>query len=51
MVFDGNEGRLTDAAFPRDFAGDLSESKANVLYAVQEPFHNALLKGKAAHAG
>ena len=37
---------LTDAAFLYDFAGDLLESKAKVLYAVQEPFHKALLTGK-----
>jgi len=30
----------------RDFAGDLPEAKAKVLYAVQEPFHRALLIGK-----
>jgi pimeloyl-ACP methyl ester carboxylesterase len=33
-----------------DFAGDLPEAKAKVLYAVQEPFHKALLTGKTAHA-
>ena len=37
IVFDGDEGRLTEAAFLRDFAGDLP-SRARVLYAVQEPF-------------
>ena len=39
IVFDGNEGRLTEAAFLRDFAGDLPEARARVLYAVQQPFH------------
>jgi pimeloyl-ACP methyl ester carboxylesterase len=34
----------------RDFAGDLPEAKAKVLYAVQEPFHKALLAGKTTHA-
>ena len=28
IVFDGDEGRLTEAAFLRDFAGDLPEAKA-----------------------
>src|SRR5580698_2456805 len=42
VVFDGDEGRLTEEAFLRDFAGDLPEAKAKVLYAVQEPFHKAL---------
>lgn len=50
IVFDGDEGRLTEAAFLRDFAGDLPEDRARVLYAVQEPFHKALLAGKTKHA-
>src|SRR6201992_304168 len=50
IVFDGDEGRLTEEAFLRDFAGDLPEAKARVLYAVQEPFHKALLTGKTTHA-
>jgi pimeloyl-ACP methyl ester carboxylesterase len=50
IVFDGDEGRLSEEAFLRDFAGDLPEAKAKVLYAVQEPFHKALLTGKTMHA-
>jgi pimeloyl-ACP methyl ester carboxylesterase len=50
IVFDGDEGRLTEEAFLRDFAGDLPEAKAKVLYAVQEPFHKALLAGTTTHA-
>jgi pimeloyl-ACP methyl ester carboxylesterase len=50
IVFDGDEGRLSEAAFLRDFAGDLPEAKARALYAVQQPFHRALLAGKTAHA-
>ena len=50
IVFDGDEGRLSEAAFLRDFAGDLPEAKARVLYAVQQPFHKALLTGKTTHA-
>jgi pimeloyl-ACP methyl ester carboxylesterase len=50
IVFDGDEGRLSEAAFLRDFAGDLPEAKAKVLYAVQEPFQKALLTGKTAQA-
>ena len=46
IVFDGDEGRLSEAAFLHDFAGDLPEAKAKVLYAVQEPFRKALLTGK-----
>jgi pimeloyl-ACP methyl ester carboxylesterase len=50
IVFDGDEGRLSEAAFLRDFAGDLPEAKAKVLYAVQEPFQKALLTDKTTHA-
>jgi pimeloyl-ACP methyl ester carboxylesterase len=50
IVFDGDEGRLTEAAFLRDFAGDLPEVRAKVLYALQQPFHKALLVGKTRHA-
>jgi pimeloyl-ACP methyl ester carboxylesterase len=50
IVFDGDEGRLTERAFLRDFAGDLPEARARVLYAVQEPFRKALLAGKTNHA-
>jgi pimeloyl-ACP methyl ester carboxylesterase len=50
IVFDGDEGQLTEAAFLRDFAGDLPAAQARVLYAVQEPFHKALLTGKTQHA-
>jgi pimeloyl-ACP methyl ester carboxylesterase len=50
IVFDGDEGRLTEAAFLRDFAGDLPEDRARVLYAVQQPFHKALLTGKTKQA-
>jgi pimeloyl-ACP methyl ester carboxylesterase len=44
------EGRLSEEAFLRDFAGDLPEAKARLLYAEQEPFHKALLSGKTTHA-
>jgi pimeloyl-ACP methyl ester carboxylesterase len=50
IVFDGDEGRLSEAAFLRDFAGDLPEAKARVLYAVQWSFHKALLAGKTTQA-
>lgn len=50
IVFDGDEGRLTETAFLRDFAGDLPEERARVLYAAQQPFHKALLTGKTKHA-
>ena len=50
IVFNGDEGRLTQAAFLRDFAGDLPEAEAKVLYAVQEPFQKALLAGRTTQA-
>jgi pimeloyl-ACP methyl ester carboxylesterase len=50
IVFDGDQGRLTEAAFLHDFAGDLPEAKAKILYAVQEPFHKELLAGKTTQA-
>ena len=49
IIFDGDEGRLSEEAFLRDFAGDLPEAKAKALYAVQWPFHKELLDGKTTH--
>src|SRR5262249_21366901 len=46
IVFDGDEGRPSEEAFLRDFAGDLPKAKARALFAVQWPFHKALLTGK-----
>ena len=46
IVFDRDEGRLTEEAFLRDFAGDVPETKARVLYAVQSPFPEGLADGK-----
>lgn len=50
LVYDGDEERLSQAAFLRDFAGDPPEARAEVLYAVQEPFHRALLTGRTKQA-
>ncbi|XKM42413.1 alpha/beta fold hydrolase [Rhizobium ruizarguesonis] len=50
IVFDGDEGRLSEEAFLHDFAGDLPEARAKVLYAVQQPFQKALLTGKTTQA-
>jgi pimeloyl-ACP methyl ester carboxylesterase len=50
IIFDGDEGRLSEQAFLRDFAPDLPPQKARALYAVQWPFHKALLSGKTANA-
>ena len=50
IIFDGDEGRLSEEAFLRDFAGDVPEAKAKVLYAVQEPFQKVLLAGRTTQA-
>jgi pimeloyl-ACP methyl ester carboxylesterase len=50
VVFDGDWGRLSEEAFLRDFAPDLPEAKAKVLYAVQEPFSKELTAGKTTQA-
>ena len=50
IMFDGDEGRLTEEAFVRDFAGDVPAAKARILYAVQEPFRKELLAGKTTQA-
>jgi pimeloyl-ACP methyl ester carboxylesterase len=50
IVWSGEWGQLTEAAFLRDFAGDLPAAKARVLYAVQAPFQRQLLAGKTTHA-
>jgi pimeloyl-ACP methyl ester carboxylesterase len=50
IVFDGDEGYLSETAFLRDFAGDLPEARARVLYAVQQPFRKALLAGETSNA-
>jgi pimeloyl-ACP methyl ester carboxylesterase len=50
IVWSGEYGQLSEAAFLRDFAGDLPAAKARVLYAVQSPFERRLLAGKTTHA-
>jgi pimeloyl-ACP methyl ester carboxylesterase len=50
IIFDGDEGRLSEEAFLRDFAGDLPAAQARILYAVQEPFRKTLLTGRTTQA-
>jgi pimeloyl-ACP methyl ester carboxylesterase len=50
IVWSGDYGQLSEAAFLHDFAGDLPAAKARVLYAVQGPFERTLLTGKTTHA-
>ncbi len=50
IVWSGDYGQLGEAAFLRDFAGDLPAARARVLYAVQSPFERSLLAGKTKNA-
>jgi pimeloyl-ACP methyl ester carboxylesterase len=50
IVFDGDQGQLSEEAFLRDFAGDLPPARARVLCAVQQPFTKALVAEKTTHA-
>jgi pimeloyl-ACP methyl ester carboxylesterase len=50
IVWSDDEGRLSEEAFLRDFAGDLPTEKARVLYAVQAPFKRSLLADKTTQA-
>ncbi|MEG3149590.1 alpha/beta hydrolase [Sphingomonas sp. ZT3P38] len=50
IVYDGDEGRLSEAAFLRDFAGDLPTARARALFAVQQPFNRALLADRTTNA-
>jgi len=50
IVYDGDVGRLSEAAFLRDFAGDLPPARARALFAVQQPFRKALLAGRTTNA-
>jgi hypothetical protein len=45
IVFDGDEGRLTEASFLHDFASNLPESKRR-CFVRSRTFHKALLTGK-----
>ena len=50
IVWSGDHAQLSEAAFLRDFAGDVPAAKARVLYASQYPFERALPAGKTTHA-
>ncbi|MDO7840803.1 alpha/beta fold hydrolase [Sphingomonas immobilis] len=50
IVFDGDEGRLSEAAFLHDFAPDLPPAKARALYAAQWPFRRTLTSEKTGNA-
>jgi pimeloyl-ACP methyl ester carboxylesterase len=46
IAFDWDEGRLTEEAFLRDFAGDLPPARDRALFAVQQPFRKSILTGR-----
>lgn len=50
IVYQGDEGSLTEAAFLRDFAPDLPPARAKALHAVQWPFHRELTAGRTTAA-
>ena len=50
IIFDGDEGRLTEDAFLRDFAGDVPLARARILFAAQEPFRKTLTQGRTTNA-
>jgi pimeloyl-ACP methyl ester carboxylesterase len=50
IVFEDDWGQLSEAAFLRDFAGDLPRDEARVLYAVQQPFKKSLTTEKTTNA-
>lgn len=50
IVFDGDEGRLSEEAFLRDFAPDVSPARARALYAAQWPFKKSLTEARTTHA-
>jgi pimeloyl-ACP methyl ester carboxylesterase len=50
IVFNDDWGQLSEAAFLRDFAGDLPREEARVLYAVQQPFKKSLTTEKTTNA-
>jgi pimeloyl-ACP methyl ester carboxylesterase len=50
IVFAGDWGQLSEAAFLHDFGGDLPADEARILYAVQQPFKKSLTSGRTTHA-
>jgi pimeloyl-ACP methyl ester carboxylesterase len=50
IVFDGEEGRLTEEAFLRDFAPDVPAAKARALFAAQWPFKKSLIADRTTQA-
>ena len=50
LVHSGGYARLSEAAFLRDFAGDIDPVKARILYAVQGPISDTLFNARVTQA-
>jgi len=50
LIHSGGFARLSEAAFLRDFAGDVDPEKARALYAVQAPVADSLFSAKVTRA-
>lgn len=50
ILFDGDEGRLSEDAFLHDFAGDIPPARARILYAAQQPFRKSLTQARTTKA-
>ena len=50
VIFDGDEGRLSEAAFLHDFAADVPLPRARILCATHQPFRKALTAARTTHA-
>lgn len=50
IIFDGDEGRLSDEALLNDFAGDVPRDRAKILFATQQPFRKALTAARTTTA-
>jgi len=50
ITWQGNFAKLTESAFLHDFAGDLPETEAKALYAVQQPMGKAITTARTTEA-
>jgi pimeloyl-ACP methyl ester carboxylesterase len=50
VVYDGEEGRMGEEAFLRDFVPELPRARARALFAAQWPFQRGLLSDRTTQA-
>jgi len=50
VIYDGDEGRMSEEAFLRDFVPELSQARARALFAAQWPFQRGLLSDRTTQA-